>query len=98
MVNVYMAIRTISVVIITIFGLLTLMTGILLATAPHGPGSGEAVALGLTKAEWNKLHEVFGFIAAGGVVLHVYSNYRALIFHFRRAFGLQRRIQRVRRP
>ncbi len=98
MVNVYMATRTISVIIITVFGLLTLITGILLATAPHGPGSGEAVALGLTKAEWNELHEIFGFIAAGGVVLHVYSNYRALIFHFKRAFGLQGRTRRARRP
>ena len=97
MVNVYMATRTLSVVIISIFGLLTLITGIILATAPHGPGSGEAVALGLTKADWNKLHEIFGFIAAGGVVLHVYSNYRALLFHFRRALGLQRSTVRAKR-
>ena len=87
MANPYMALRTISVVLLAVFGLATLITGMILATAPSGPGSGKAVALGLTKSEWNTLHEIVGFIAAGAAVLHVYVNQRALAYHFRRVAG-----------
>ena len=87
MVNIYMALRTATVVMLAIFGLLTLLTGMILATAPSGPGSGRAIALGLTKSEWNTIHEIVGFIAAGAAVLHVYVNQRALIFHFKRVLG-----------
>ncbi len=89
MVNIYMALRTLTVVLLAVLGLATLITGMILATAPHGPGSGRAIALGLTKGEWSTVHELVGFAAAGVAVLHVYVNHRALIFHFKRVAGMQ---------
>ncbi|AEM38895.1 hypothetical protein Pyrfu_1027 [Pyrolobus fumarii 1A] len=88
MVNVYMTLRTVSVVLLAVFGLLTLISGMILATAPHGPGSGDATALGISKSDWNAIREIVAFIAAGAAVLHVYANQRALAFHFKRAVGV----------
>ncbi len=71
MVDAYITLHSVSVILPTIFGLLALITGMILATASEGPGSGKAVALGLRKSDWNTFHEIMAFIAAGVAVLHV---------------------------
>ncbi len=76
-----MAARKISVVLLAAAGLVVLLTGILLETAPEGPGSGSAVALGLDKHTWTDIHVYASFLLAGVAVVHAYTNYRAILYH-----------------
>ncbi len=84
--------RRISVIILLVCGILVLLSGILLEVAPRGPGSKWAVALGLTRAEWTDIHRYAGFAAAGAAVVHIYSNYRGLLYHLGLLRIRQRRI------
>ena len=79
--NVILLSRKISVIILVLCGLLVLISGMILEVAPHGPGSRDAIALGLTKSQWIDIHRYTGFIAAGTAVVHVYTNYRSLLYH-----------------
>ncbi len=81
MTNVLLLARKISVILLVTLGLLTLISGMLLETMPRGPGSGYATALGIHKDTWTDIHVYAGFAAAGAAVVHVYSNYRALLYH-----------------
>ncbi len=74
-----------------ILGALTLFTGMVLETAPKGPGSGELKALGLTKDQWEDIHVYAAFAAAGAAVVHAYTNYRGILYHL----GLWRRSRRA---
>ena len=74
--------RKISVIILASLGLIVLISGFLLETMPHGPGSGEAIAIGLTKDTWTDIHVYASFALAGAAVVHVYTNYRGLLYHF----------------
>lgn len=85
--------RRATVIIFVTLGLLVLVSGMLLETAPSGPGSGEATALGLTKETWVDIHVYAGFIAAGAAVVHAYTNYRGILYHL----GLLRLVRRRRR-
>ncbi len=80
-VKVLLMARKISVILLTTLGLAVLLTGMLLATMPSGPGSGEAVAFGLTKEEWKLIHTYTGFALAGAAVVHAYTNYRGILYH-----------------
>ena len=84
--NIVLEARRATVIIFVTLGLLVLVSGMLLETAPHGPGSGEAVALGLTKETWTEIHVYAGFIAAGAAIVHAYTNYRGILYHL----GLRR--------
>ena len=81
MANVLLMARRVSVILLATLGTLTLVSGILLQTMPIGPGSGYATALGLRKSTWTDIHVYAGFAAAGAAIVHVYSNYRALLYH-----------------
>ena len=81
MANVLLLARKISVILLVTLGFVTLVSGMLLETMPRGPGSGYATALGLHKNTWTEIHVYAGFAAAGAAVVHVYSNYRALLYH-----------------
>lgn len=84
--NIVLEARRVTVIIFVTLGLLVLISGMLLETAPSGPGSGEATALGLTKETWIDIHVYSGFIAAGAAIVHAYTNYRGILFHL----GLRR--------
>ncbi len=79
-------IRQVSVIIMFITGILTVLSGILLFGMPEGPGSGESVALGISKDGWILIHEWAGFIASGMLVIHLYLNRRPLIRYFKEFF------------
>ncbi len=80
-------IRGVTVILLVVLGFLTLVTGVVLATAPKGPGSGGLKALGLAKDEWREIHTYAAFSSAGTAVVHAYTNYRGILYHF----GLWRR-------
>ena len=90
--NIVLEARRATIIIFVTLGLLVLASGMLLETAPSGPGSGEAVALGLTKETWKAIHIYSSFAVAGAAIVHVYTNYRGIMFHL----GLLR--LRRRRP
>ena len=89
--SILLAVRSLTVFLLAILAPIVLVSGILLATAPHGPHSGEAVALGLSKELWESIHVYASFAAAGVIVVHVYVNYRGILYHAKRiALGLGR--------
>ncbi|NOZ88488.1 MAG: DUF4405 domain-containing protein [Crenarchaeota archaeon] len=94
MANVIVTARRISVILLASMGLLTLVSGMLLETMPRGPGSGYATALGLHKNTWTGIHVYAGFAAAGAAIVHVYTNYRGLLFHL----GLIKPRRRTAKP
>ncbi len=73
--------RKISVIILVSLGAIVLLSGMLLGTAPSGPGSGESIALGLTKDQWVDIHVYSSFALAGGAIIHAYTNYRGILYH-----------------
>ncbi len=79
--NLLLTARKVSVILLASLGLFVLVSGILLETAPKGPGSGKAVALGLSKELWTDIHVYAGFALAGAAVIHIYTNYRGLFYH-----------------
>ncbi|MEB3758220.1 MAG: DUF4405 domain-containing protein [Desulfurococcales archaeon] len=79
--NAVLEARRATVIIFVTLGLLVLISGIMLETAPSGPGSKDAIALGLTKETWSDIHVYASFIAAGAAVVHAYTNYRGILFH-----------------
>ena len=81
MANIILLARRITVILLVSLGFLTLISGFLLETMPRGPGSGYATALGLTKDLWTDIHVYAGFAAAGAAIVHVYTNYRGLLYH-----------------
>ncbi len=81
MTNVLLLARKVSVILLVTLGFITLVSGMLLETMPRGPGSGYATALGIHKNTWIDIHVYAGFAAAGAAVVHVYTNYRALLYH-----------------
>ena len=82
MANVMMLTRRVTVILLASLGLVTLISGILLQTMPRGPGSSYATALGLAKSLWTDIHVYAGFAVAGVAIVHAYTNYRGLLFHF----------------
>lgn len=80
-------VRGVTVTLLVVLGSLTLVTGMILATAPKGPGSGGLEALGFTKDEWRVIHTYAAFSTAGAAVVHAYTNYRGILYHV----GLWRR-------
>jgi len=79
--NIILAARRATVIALVTLGLVTLISGMLLETAPEGPGSGEAVALGLAKDTWTAIHVYASFAAAGAAIVHAYTNYRGILYH-----------------
>ena len=79
--NLVIEARRATVVVFVALGLLVLVSGMMLETAPSGPGSGEAVALGLSKETWEAIHVYTGFAVAGAAMVHAYTNYRGILFH-----------------
>jgi len=90
--NPILAARRATVIILVSLGFFTLVSGMLLETAPEGPGSGEAIALGITKDTWTTIHVYASFIAAGAAIVHAYTNYRGILYHL----GLTRLTRRRR--
>ena len=67
-----LVIRIIVAALLLTLGVLSVLTGIILYTAPRG--SGETVAaFGITKSDWSTLHTYFSFGAAGTAVVHLYK-------------------------
>jgi cytochrome b subunit of formate dehydrogenase len=80
-------VRGVAVILLVVLGFLTLITGMILATAPKGAGSGGLEALGLAKNEWRVVHTYVAFSTAGTAIVHAYTNYRGILYHL----GLWRR-------
>jgi len=78
-----LVVRIIVAALLLTLGVLSVLTGIILYTAPRG--SGETVAaFGITKSDWSTLHTYFSFGAAGTAVVHLYINWRALIYYLKK--------------
>ncbi len=82
-----LTIRKITAIILFVSAIFVIVSGILLYSAPSGRGSGEAIALGLTKDTWIDLHVWSGFIASGCLVVHLYMNRRPLIRYMKDVFS-----------
>ncbi len=95
--NIILEARRATIVIFVALGILVLISGILLETAPSGPRSGEAVALGLTKETWIDIHVYAGFITAGAAIVHAYTNYRGILYHLG-LLKLKRRANPIKKP
>ena len=61
MVNVILLARKVSVILLVTLRIILLTTGFMLETMPEGPGSGKAVAFGLSKETWIDIHRYAGF-------------------------------------
>ena len=63
--------------------LLTVISGLILWLAPHGPQSSWAVLYGLQKSTWLDLHPYLAFLAIGLVSLHLFDKWRCLKIYFK---------------
>ncbi|RLE64949.1 MAG: hypothetical protein DRJ38_04600 [Thermoprotei archaeon] len=81
-----LAIRIIVVILLLILGTLSALTGVILYTAPRGSGE-SAIAFGLPKRNWSTLHTYLSFGATGVAVVHLYINWRALIYYIKKIVG-----------
>ncbi|MCE4610120.1 MAG: DUF4405 domain-containing protein [Desulfurococcales archaeon] len=79
--NVILEARRATVIVFVALGLIILISGMMLETAPSGPGSGDATALGISKETWEDIHIYASFIAAGAAIIHAYTNYRGILYH-----------------
>ncbi len=79
--NIILKARRSTVIVLVTLGLIVLISGIMLETAPSGPESGNAVAFGVSKEIWTDIHVYAGFIVAGATIVHVYTNYRGVLYH-----------------
>lgn len=67
-------------------GLVTLISGLILWFAPHGPYSKEAILYGLQKSTWLDIHPYFALLAIGLVAIHLVDKWRCLKIYFRSPF------------
>ncbi len=93
MANPVLMARKASVILLVSLGIVVAVSSILLETAPEGPGSGEWTALGISKHLWTDIHVYAGFALGGVAIVHAYTNYRAILYHFG-LLGLLRRNRR----
>ena len=79
--NFVLAVRKTKVWLLLVLGSLTFISGVVLLIMPGGPGSGEALLLGLSKHTWEDVHIYAGFAAAGCIVVHLAANVNALKYY-----------------
>ena len=79
--NIILEARRATVILLVILGLLVLISGMMLQTAPEGPVSGDSMALGIEKDTWVDIHVYASFVVAGAAIVHAYTNYRGILYH-----------------
>jgi cytochrome b subunit of formate dehydrogenase len=57
-----------------IFGLITIVTGLVLYFWPKGPRAGQLIILGFEKDFWKELHTYVTVAAVVLIVLHIFEN------------------------
>lgn len=65
------------------FGILSLITGLILYFWPHGPRSGQLIILGITKAGWGELHTWVSLLALVVIAVHLVVNRASIRLYFR---------------
>ncbi|GEM_PF-6810445 len=79
--NFVMAVRKTTVWLLLILGSLSFISGVVMLLMPSGPGSGEAMLLGISKHTWEDIHIYVSFAAAGCIVVHLAANVNALKYY-----------------
>jgi hypothetical protein len=67
----------VAISLVTVWSVVAL-SGFLLYVAPHGPRSGLATLLILTKTQWGDVHFWFSVVAIIVTVIHIAVDWRAL--------------------
>ncbi|MCC6028529.1 MAG: hypothetical protein DSO01_04770 [Archaeoglobi archaeon] len=65
-------------VIATIFGFLSLITGLILYFWPRGPRAGWIVLYGLDKQTWGEIHTYLSLISILAILIHLIVNRKSI--------------------
>ncbi len=72
-------VRRVIVLSILVLGILMLFTGLILYTSPKGYKGARVLVLGIRRSTLADIHAYIGFILVGLTILHIYTNYKALL-------------------
>ncbi len=67
-------------------GVVTLISGLILWFAPHGPHSKEVILYGLQKSTWLDIHPYVALLAIGLVAVHLIDKWRYLKIYTKSPF------------
>ncbi len=65
----------------TIFGFLSLITGLILYFWPRGPRAGWVVLYGFDKPTWGEIHAHLSLISILAILIHLIINRRSIKFY-----------------
>ncbi|MCD6290583.1 MAG: DUF4405 domain-containing protein [Anaerolineae bacterium] len=83
-------IRSIVAIALIIVWTASTLTGLILYVAPHGPHSGEATLLFLTKGQWGDVHLWVSVVAVVVTIFHLVIDWHALKSSIRRLVDVDR--------
>ncbi len=79
--------RVLLFYLMTIFGTLTMITGLILYFWPRGPRAGRLEIFGYTKDFWKDLHMYIAIVAVVIIIFHVIENRRAVKHYVKETIG-----------